>query len=1157
VGGGSISVSIVTLESKAATNTQAFVDDGAQVTAGTVDIQAHADNTVTATSFNLSIGLAAGALTSLKATDDSQVNSRVGPGTGNDTAGTPASITASNNVTVGSLLESQVNADAITASLSILVSVGLIKAEAINTADVRSYLGDAAQITASGGHDVSFTATSHSKVFAEGFGIAGSATVGVAGLLVQADMKPSISAFSESGGSINARHVSFTANNNENLTSGNADCSAGQTDYAACSDATGGAAAPLAGFNDTDSKATDSPTIFTGIGAGTQITATGNLNVVTNSKQKAKADVFGLSISLGASVGLTHSTAVAEGSTQTFLGGIVLQAAAITVRSNVDFTARAHGQNISGSLLVAGAISDATARIGKTPPSDPATVATYVTGTANVTATGDINVFSVVTTNAYAENQAISASLLVGINSTNSSATVQPTIRTYADTGSVVASQSGNVSFLAAHNFNPEGSAYLSNNKAEATAGNFTISFVSLDIGSDIDAAAKADVDASIKSGATLRAGNTVNVTARSSNVANARFETTNIGGISITAGANPTTTVVGKTAARLLGNVIAVDNVSAGAASVNVLSDARDFANSRIQSVQAGAVTVGDSESTSHSNPQVSVELGNVPKSTTSGISAKATSNYDSDATSTAVAGGAITISILDATADSIPQATLTVNDGSSFTAGGLIELLVTQNKVETQLSDGSFDAGDECPLNVSSPGCVDRSNGTDGNSFTVNLPHGLATGDVVTYDARGQTVVGGLTNGRSYGVIVLDSDTLQLGAQFQGGAVDPANDTIRFSAPHNFVTGDLVRYFGSTIGGLTSGNQYSVYVVDDPAQCSGSTSCIKLRDPSYNPDTEVVNGSSISATTVTTSNNFVNGQPVTYQAPAATAEVTSMLVDAEIANLGNGQLAQQDIGNGDQVIKTQNNDTIYIAYDRDEDGDVDPHVVSTGNAIVYTASDTTVIGGLNTGVTYYASDVNNWQIRLAQAYTLGGPAPAYCFATGTSGHPECFAPDNTFGSDADSDPDPIPQTYLPLTPDKSTSGKSVLHTLQRAQDLPMALTDGATYFTCSVGAGSFQLQTDPACGGSAITINDNIAVKTGGPHIFRYEGVNITSAGSARRNSLLTCNRAVPASSSLWVAVSTILSARLPATVPSRPPPQAAAAQPSTFHPTAPLPR
>jgi len=148
--------------------------------------------------------LGAGALTKLFADDDSNVNSWIGPSTGNTSGGTPASVNASGNVTVGSLLDSRVNAEAKSMALSLGGAIGLIEARAQNTADVRSYLGDAAQVTATG-NDVSFTATSHSFVYAQGFGLSGALAFGASGLLVTASMTPSISAFTESGGSISAR----------------------------------------------------------------------------------------------------------------------------------------------------------------------------------------------------------------------------------------------------------------------------------------------------------------------------------------------------------------------------------------------------------------------------------------------------------------------------------------------------------------------------------------------------------------------------------------------------------------------------------------------------------------------------------------------------------------------------------------------------------------------------------------------------------------------------------------------------------------------------------------------------------------------------------------------------------------------------------------
>ncbi|HEX5589271.1 MAG TPA: hypothetical protein VFX65_03140, partial [Candidatus Limnocylindrales bacterium] len=733
--------------------------------------------------------------------------------------------------------------------------------------------------------------------------------------------------FTESGGSVSAHTISFISNVNDHLTDGT-----GCANFAACTSATGGSAALTATFNDTDSNATDSPTVRTSVASGTQLTASvaGAVTIASNVKQKAKAETLSVAISAGFAGGAANARAVAAGSTASSLSGTIVQAGTVNVTAHDDITVRSHAENISGALLASAAFSLSTTRIGDTAPSSPPTVAAYVGAAGRITATGNVVVSADATTSSLAEAELISGAIVGTARSADVSATTQPTIRAYADGGAVIASQSGNVSLIAAHNYDLGSGAYLTNRSTDATAGSYGGSLlVSLDVGSDIDATASADVEASVKSGATLRAGNTVNVVARSRNVASARFESVNIGGVAISAGADPTAITAGKTAARLLGNVIAADNTAAGATSVIVLADAQDYANARIQSTQGGGVSVGDSASTSNSNPEVSVELGASGSKvrTSAGISAKGTSAYDSDATSGALSIGAVSISSLDATATADPKVTVTVNDGASFTAGGLIELFAAQNQVTQPLSDGTFDASDACPLNASSPGCVDTSNGSTGNSITFSLPHGMQTGEVVTYDAVGQTtLVGGLGAGRSYGVIVLGGTSVQLGAEFQGGSVDVATDTITFARTHNLQSGDLVRYFGANITGLVSGNQYRVYVVDEIR--------IKLQDPAVNRDTEVVYASSIDATTVSTDNIFANGDPVTYHAPLATAVFNSLLVDAQPD--GSGFVTTTDV-NGDKIPATQNNDYIYIAYDTDGDGNVNAHLVQTGDAIVY----------------------------------------------------------------------------------------------------------------------------------------------------------------------------------------------------------------------------
>src|SRR5207244_2932128 len=80
----------------------------------------------------------------------------------------------------------------------------------------------------------------------------------------------------------------------------------------------------------------------------------------------------------------------------------------------------------------------------------------------------------------------------------------------------------------------------------------------------------------------------------------------------------------------------------------------------------------------------------------------------------------------------------------------------------------------------------------------------HGLLTGDTVTYSANGNTPLGGLTDGRTYGVIYVTDQSLELGAAFSIPTTPPApgtpptvdidRDTIHFKGAHNLRENDAV---------------------------------------------------------------------------------------------------------------------------------------------------------------------------------------------------------------------------------------------------------------------------------------------------------------------------------------------------------------------------
>ncbi len=138
-----------------------------------------------------------------------------------------------------------------------------------------------------------------------------------------------------------------------------------------------------------------------------------------------------------------------------------------------------------------------------------------------------------------------------------------------------------------------------------------------------------------------------------------------------------------------------------------------------------------------------------------------------------------------------------------------------------------------------------------TVGDRLLFATPHGLTNGQPVQYkSSNSQTPIGGLTDGNTYFVKVVDPHAIQLATVASGGAVDLTsgggsterflyegpvaalssdnvihvdehNDAILFDTPHLLGEGDAVTYQiaagGTAIGGLTTGTNYFVHVLSD----------------------------------------------------------------------------------------------------------------------------------------------------------------------------------------------------------------------------------------------------------------------------------------------------------------------------------------------------
>jgi hypothetical protein len=356
----------------------------------------------------------------------------------------------------------------------------------------------------------------------------------------------------------------------------------------------------------------------------------------------------------------------------------------------------------------------------------------------------------------------------------------------------------------------------------------------------------------------------------------------------------------------------------------------------------------------------------------------------------------------------------------------------------------------------------------------------HGLTTGDVVTYDPNGSTPVGtpsGSLRGGEFGSIVVDPNTLMLGATFSGSAastgdlfnpqdgVDPDRAVIRFATKHHFDTGDAVKYDanGHTFISKDINEKSTFYVrkIDDyTIKLFNNLADAKAADVQLDPGASgVVSGNTITRL----GNGFINGDAVTYHAPAPAA-FSSEGVNIDVDN--NGRISNPN--------DTSAND-IYLGSN-DGNNNITKHKFVTGERVTYRAEPgKTAVGGLTDGGTYWVIKSGDYTAQLAASYA------------------------DAFAGKA-----------ITLKPDKSAAGEAVRHFLVPA---PIGgLSDGLTYYVRNANtlAGTFQLSATP--GGSILALDVGSPADRTGPHSFHKAGLlfNGASGGTQDLHIDLTTNPA-----------------------------------------------
>ncbi|HET8895984.1 MAG TPA: hypothetical protein VFN04_01830, partial [Protaetiibacter sp.] len=439
---------------------------------------------------------------------------------------------------------------------------------------------------------------------------------------------------------------------------------------------------------------------------------------------------------------------------------------------------------------------------------------------------------------------------------------------------------------------------------------------------------------------------------------------------------------------------------------------------------------------------------------------------------------GGAVNVDTNSASVSNTPDLKLSILPGTTVTAMGAITIRTGYNVDAPAVPDPSryFQGVDA---------------GTDTITFTAK--HGFHDGITVTYAAGGGAVTGGLAEGLTASVIVVDEYTIMLGSEFEGAHVEADTNTIRFGrtysytddtglhvvfAPigHGFTEDQIVIYRanGASIPGLVDGRSYRVHVVDDTGiqlyELTAPMTPIVLIMISVDDYNDPDDADDDAVDTINAGNSYTNGQLVIYSAPAAAASFQSGYVDLQVD--GSGNLVKS----GSSFV-SENNDTIYIAG----------HGFTTGTEVVYSSGLAAPISGLVSGVHYWVIRIDANRIRLADSY---------CHAVGAAGGASCIVGyndwdelvgyndwDENVGTEDDPiivhhhDPiyvhhhDPIYETVTAL-PIAASGGYDVVHKLFRMSQRPIdGLVDGAQYYIVNGDSDSFQLAS--TAGGTPIDIS------------------------------------------------------------------------------------
>jgi FG-GAP-like repeat/FG-GAP repeat len=650
--------------------------------------------------------------------------------------------------------------------------------------------------------------------------------------------------------------------------------------------------------------------------AGMQILQAGQVTVSAGGTRSLTATAAGGTFSVGLAAGAAVAEANERGASRAYLGDYTQVGQGIGPVASLTISNSVTTQAVAQSTAIAAGIGAGSANVANA-ENTPAIQASIGSNSRVLVGQG-------VTISAGSQSQSSAAisgvqvgGIAVGVSLAD--ATMSPIVNSFIGSGANVVSTSGGIAVRAVQLAGGEG--------ALATGSSSGIS-VGTGEGANITANAGAQVSSYIGNNATVSAPGNVAISATGNNIAQTVADSLAIG-LGLEIGAIFATSKAHGVDSAYLGDGAVVGTAAMKAGGLNVTATGLDTSTATVDLSGGGIFAGNGGNATTTTSPTLNAYLGNNSTVIVTGdITVESTSTTEGDANATGASGGIVDVNESLANASVTPTINTYIGSSAKLIAGGNITVESLHGATGAQLSTGDF-----TPANVN----------TTTNTITLSQDEGLQTGDIVTYAQNSNPPIGGLTDGSAYPVIVVNPNTVQLGASFDGAGVNPTNDTINFANPHNLENGERVVYEdnGNTpIGGLKSGSVYVVYVIDEDT--------IKLEPDGQIAPPPITTFDPSASVTGNTFNfgGFSNGQAVTYRAPAP---------------LG---IAPQEISDS----------TINLGVD--PNGTDIPDGFTNGEGVIYNpASGATTIGGLTPGKTYFVIAVADNAFQLSSSVKNGVP--------------------------------------------------------------------------------------------------------------------------------------------------------------------------------------